>query len=159
MSGSTIAVVDIDDTLLMSHRVSYFFWWLSLVFQRIGRRLQRANSALISGLNNYNRVVVLTGRDAKENQFTMNQLNKAGIRFTTLICCPRRKLIDEWKISVVETYSRLGSVVWIDDLFSDGVPEGLRSGRIPNFVPRGPSAVSKTAGRNNGQPTSELEWL
>ena len=155
LSGSSIAVVDIDDTLLVSPKVSYFFWWLSLVFQRIGRRLQRANSALISGLNNYERVIVLTGRDARENQFTMDQLRRAGIRFTTLVCCPRKRLIDQWKISVVETYGKQGSVVWIDDLFAEGVPEALRSS-IANIVPQGPGSVARATVQKDGQLGSEL---
>ncbi len=160
MARSTIAVVDVDDTVLVSPRISYFFWRLSLMFQRIGRRLQKSNSSLIAQLSNYNEVVVLTGRDAKDSHFTADQLKRAGVDFTRLVCCPRKVLIDEWKVSVVKKYGENGPVVWIDDMFSEGVPETLRSGRIPGVFAREPRSIARGARLDDRHRLgSELEWL
>jgi len=150
-----VAVVDIDDTLLVGSRASHFFWWLSLQFQRIGRRLQKANSSLIPKLSGYDRVIVLTGRDAKESQFTESQLKKAGVSFSSLLCCPRKKIITEWKTATVTHLGDTDKIVWIDDIFESGLPEILKSKFPSNLTIMAPETAKVT----NIERSSELEWL
>ena len=149
-----IVVVDIDDTLLIGGKASHFFWWLSLRFQRIGRRLQRANSGLIPRLSGYDRVIVLTGRDAKESRFTENQLKRAGVSFNSLLCCPRKQIINEWKTATVRSLGTDDTIVWIDDIFVEGFPESLKSKPHANLDTMAPDAAKATNERS-----SELEWL
>src|SRR3989441_11307660 len=127
-----MAVVDIDDTLLLGGRASRFFWYLSLLFQRMGRRLQRANLTQISQLQVYDRIVILSGRDIKELRFTEEQLKKRGIKFDKLVCCPRKELINNWKTSIVQELSRGTVTVWIDDIFEDSLD--VTSVRFPSNV-------------------------
>jgi len=147
-------VVDIDDTLLIGGRLSRFFWWISLQMQRIGRRLQRVNPEVVSKLVDYDVVVVLTGRDAKESRFTEDQLRGAGISFDRLICCPRKKLISEWKWSAVRELGKDNPIVWIDDMLV-GSPVGcLATETSPNLTLLTPEVISERATIG-----SELEWL
>jgi len=150
-----VVVVDIDDTLLVGGWASHFFWWLSLQFQRIGRRLQKANSSLILKLSGYDRVIVLTGRDAKESRFTEGQLKRAGVSFSSLLCCPRKKIITEWKTATVIHLGDTDKIVWIDDIFESGLPEILKSKLPLNLTTMAPKAAKVT----ESQRSSELEWL
>src|SRR3989442_14200447 len=151
-----MAVVDIDDTLLLGGRASRFFWYLSLLFQRMGRRLQRANLTQISQLQVYDRIVILSGRDIKELRFTLKQLKKRGIKFDRLVCCPRKELINNWKTSMVQELSRGTATVWIDDIFEDRL-DVTSVTFSSNVKTRAPAYQKATKIRSLG--SSELEWL
>jgi len=151
-----MAVVDIDDTLLLGGRASRFFWYLSLLFQRMGRRLQRANLTQISQLQVYDRIVILSGRDIKELRFTEEQLKKRGIKFDKLVCCPRKELISNWKTSMVQELSRGTVTVWIDDIFEDSLD--VTRVRFPSNVKTRVPTYQK-ATRVQSLQGSELEWL
>jgi len=148
-------VVDVDDTLLISGKASHFFWWLSLQFQRIGRRLQKPNASLIPRLSGYDRVIVLTGRDTKESQFTENQLKKAGVNFSSLVCCPRKQIINEWKTATVRNLGESDKIVWIDDIFEGRFSESVRALSPSNLTTAAPERARLT----KHERSSELEWL
>jgi len=150
-----LAVVDIDDTLLMGGRLSRLFWHFSLTFQRMGRRLQKVIGRLLDLLPEYDTVVILSGRDKHEIQFTQSQLRKAGIRFDKLICCPRKDLINKWKMSVVDSLDKENRIVWIDDIFEENLLKGALLQLHPNVTTIPPT---RTALVKNGR-SSELEWL
>ena|SRR2546425_2847786 len=150
-----LVVVDIDDTLLMGGRLSRFFWRLSLTFQRIGRRLQKVNSPLLGQLGEYETVVILSGRDRGETRFTQNQLRKAGVRYDKLICCPRKDLIKNWKMSIVSALDKDHRIVWIDDIFQDIPGNSTLRARHPNVTTVPPEAMPT----NQSDRSSELEWL
>ena len=156
LQNQNMAVVDIDDTLLLGGRASRFFWYLSLLFQRMGRRLQRANLSQISQLQAYDRIVILSGRDIKELRFTEEQLKKRGIKFDKLVCCPRKELINNWKTSMVQELSRGTVTVWIDDIFEGGL-EVTRE-RFPSNV-KTTAPTYQNATRVHSLQGSELEWL
>ena len=146
-------MVDIDDTLLIGGKISRLFWWLSLQMQRIGRKLQRLNSRVASELTDYDEVVVLTGRDARELQFTRRQLQAAGVTFNKLICCPRRRLIDEWKVSIARELSKANPIVWIDDMIGEDIQTRIDDPNS-NVTPLRPEQIAGARVQN-----SELEWL
>ena len=150
-----LAIVDIDDTLLSGGRLSRLFWRLSLTFQRIGRRLQRVNPLLLYQLREYDAIVILSGRDRSEIQFTQNQLRKAGVRFDKLICCPRKDIINGWKFSVVSSLDKGDRIVWIDDIFERGSVMPSLSQLHPNVRTIPPSGTIDS----KGDKSSELEWL
>ncbi len=152
-----VAVVDIDDTLFLGGRISFFLWHISLFIQRIGRKLQRVNSTLLLQLEGYERVIVLTGRDEKEVQFTKGQLRRAGVKFDSLICCPRKKLINEWKAQIVGDISHREKVVWFDDIFEEAPSKVFGSQAFPNVTPLRPINVLRITKKR--EKDSELEWL
>jgi len=151
-----IAIVDIDDTLLLGGRTSRFFWYLSLLFQRMGRRFQHTNLIQLSQLKVYGRIVILSGRDVKELAFTEEQLKRRGIMFDKLVCCPRKELIKNWKASVVRELSRGTETVWIDDVFEDS-GDGTDLTLSPNVKTTVP--IYRTATNVESLQSSELEWL
>jgi hydroxymethylpyrimidine pyrophosphatase-like HAD family hydrolase len=58
-----ILVLDVDDTVLHSRRTSRILWSISSIFQRPGRRVQRPDRVILEQLAQYDKVIVLTGRD------------------------------------------------------------------------------------------------
>jgi len=150
-----IAVVDIDDTLLSGGKLSRFFWRISLTSQRIGRRLQKVNRALLSELANYDTVIIVSGRDKTETTFTGNQLKRTGLKFDELICCPRKTMINNWKMSVVTSLGEKRKIVWIDDIFESGSIDGNQPQLHRNITTLSPTGQMS----NNSPRSSELEWL
>ena len=123
----SLVVVDIDSTVVEEGRLSRFFFRLASFFQALGRGRQHPNRVLIEKLNSHSKVVVLTGRNAKDLEFTKSQLRKAGLRFDDVICAPRRQIITSWKIDTVRRLASSGQVVWVDDMFRDRSAKDLAS--------------------------------
>ena len=117
--------------------------------------MQRVNSSLIPKLSDYDRIIVLTGRDAKESRFTEDQLKRAGVSFSSLLCCPRKQMITEWKTATVTHLGDTDKIVWIDDIFESGFPEILKSKFTPNLTTMAPEVAKVT----HDERSSELEWL
>ena len=114
-----LVVVDVDGTMVEEGTLSRFFFRLASFFQALGRGRQHPDKELIAKLNSQERVVVLTGRDAKDLEFTTAQLRRAGLRFDEIICAPRKEILTSWKIETVRKLASAGAVVWVDDLFRD----------------------------------------
>lgn len=112
-------VVDVDGTLVVEGRMSRFFFRLASLFQALGRRRQRPNRELLARLVGYDRVIVLTGRDIKDAEFTKDQLRRAGFKFDEIICAPRTNLLTRWKIDTVDKMQVHGNILWVDDFFRD----------------------------------------
>jgi hypothetical protein len=115
----SLVVVDVDGTVVEEGRLSRFFFRLASFFQALGRGRQHPDRELIRKLNSQSRVVVLTGRNAKDLEFTKAQLRKAGLKFEEVICAPRREVLTTWKIETVRKMAAEGQVVWVDDMFRD----------------------------------------
>jgi hypothetical protein len=117
-----IIVVDVDDTLALTPRVSRLLWFLSSLLQTIARRLQKVNVGLVKLLDEYEKVIILTGRDVADCESTKRQLMMMRVHFDEIICCPKAKLVHRWKASLVHELAEKhpGDVSWVDDELMKG---------------------------------------
>lgn len=143
-----------DSTVVEEGRLSRFFFRLASFFQALGRRRQHPNRALIEKLNSHAKVVVLTGRNAKDLEFTKIQLRKAGLKFDDVICAPRRRIINSWKIDVVRKLASSAQVVWVDDMFRDRSAKDMAS--MSDVVLNTPEEF---AGALSRQPQRDFDGL
>jgi tRNA A37 N6-isopentenylltransferase MiaA len=77
--------------------------------------MQAQNELVTRRLSEYDEVIVLTGRDVSDCTFTENQLRDFGIKVDKIICCPRKQLIDNWKLDTVKELEEEGPLDWVDD--------------------------------------------
>lgn len=133
------AVVDIDNSLLHPGRLSWFFWRIATLAQRLGRRRQRVDHALVQKLAEYDRVIILTSRDVRDQEFTLRQLSRAGIEPDRVIFCPRREVLTRWKIVQVESLAPNGPIDWFEDAFNGGPEPKLDVSRPVRLVRSRPS--------------------
>ncbi len=152
-----IAVVDADDTLLFGGRVSRLCWSLSFLFQRLGRRLQYGNEILTEKLQKYDQVIVLTSRDVKDTQFTMEQLERKGLHVDKIICCPRKQVLTRWKVTIIQELATKYEIDWIDDVFEEGFAPELPVSVASHVKVMMPEALSQT--KKTSQHEAGLESL
>ncbi|MGA3109072.1 MAG: hypothetical protein ABSD99_06395 [Candidatus Bathyarchaeia archaeon] len=138
-----ILVIDIDDTLILSPSPCRFFWLLAGLFQKIAMRLQKANMKLVGLFDKYDKVVILTGRDIADSEFTNRQLKQLGIHFDRTIFCPRTNLVGQWKLSVIHELAGTDGddIWWIDDRLDKSIPTDELSSRRFHIVPLEPFLV------------------
>lgn len=147
-----IAVVDVDGTLALDGSVSRASWRLAAFFQRLGRRTQRANTELIRKLGAYDRIVILTSRDARDEQSTKNQLVRFGLKFDSIVTANRKDVLSKWKSQEIAKLGPGEAIIWIDDLFSD-----TRHKLV--YAPSGLDIVASNPTEFAGKSTSSWEGL
>lgn len=106
-------VVDIDETLLISSRLSKLLSWIARQFFKLSLFTQRPNRKLVCKLQKYDEIIILTARGVNYKRFTEKQLRRHRITYDRLIMCNYTCLIYRWKLSVVE---KVNPTVWIDDI-------------------------------------------
>jgi hypothetical protein len=113
-----IIVVDMDDTIAIPRKFSYYLWTVARFIFNLGRRLQKRNDVLCEKLSAYDRIIVLTARPEKLKEVTMSQLRKFSINPEKVIFCPVNEVVYRWKKEVIEQIEKDNSceVDWIDDL-------------------------------------------
>ncbi|MEM3714989.1 MAG: FkbM family methyltransferase [Nitrososphaeria archaeon] len=107
------AVVDMDDTLAIPRKMTYYLWTLSRWIFNLGVRLQKPNGELLQKLKDYDNIIILTARTKKHQKVTEYQLWKFGIKPSKVIYCPLDEIIYHWKKRIVKD---LGEVDWYDNL-------------------------------------------
>ena len=112
-----ILVTDLDNTLIRTPRTSRFFFLLSWVFQVIGRRLQGVNTNLLKHFEDYDKVVILSGRSLTDFEPTKRQLKRLRIPYDDVMCCPVTTIVGLWKLRSVRDlmHANHSEVWWIDD--------------------------------------------
>lgn len=108
-----VIVVDIDETLLISKKLSKMFAWVARQFFKLSLFVQTPNRELISKLEEYDEIVVLTARGVNYRDFTEKQLRRHQIKYDSLIMCNYTYLVYRWKTSVVR---KVKPTTWIDDI-------------------------------------------
>lgn len=106
-------VVDVDETLFKSRKISYYLRFIAKLLFKISLMLQKPNRELISKLSEYDRVIVLTARGESYRRLTEKQLKQSGIKYDSLIMCDYTALIFEWKKKIVE---KISPSAWVDDI-------------------------------------------
>jgi len=115
-----LAVVDLDETLFLSTRRTKIIWMIRNVINKVLNRLafacQKPNRLLLSRLETFDNIVILTGRSPGMRKASEEQLARHGVRYGMMIFRPPDLYLD-WKKSVVEGFSSLPgtSVEWFDD--------------------------------------------
>lgn len=77
----------------------------------------RPNLPMIKAFRGYDKVILVTSRDASDTEETLRLLAEYNIHFSEVRFCPRRTLFEEWKIQVIDETAQDGNVDWIDNLF------------------------------------------
>jgi len=118
-----IAVVDMDDTLAIPRKFTYYLWTISRLIFKLGILLQRRNDALFETLKEYDEIIILTARTEKYRKITEYQLKKFGITPQKIIFCPMNQVIYEWKKKELEKVGE--NFDWFDDLNTryGGIPK------------------------------------
>jgi len=113
-----IIVVDMDDTIAIPRKFSYYLWTVARLIFNLGRRLQERNDTLYEKLSGYDRIIVLTARPEKLKEVTMSQLRKFNIYPEKVIFCPTNEIVYRWKKEMIKHIEKANSceVDWIDDL-------------------------------------------
>ena len=109
-----IAVVDIDDTLAIPRKWTYYLWTIARWIFNVGRHLQKRNNALFESLKEYDEIIILTARTEKHRKITEYQLKKFGVKLDKIIFCPINQVIYEWKQRELEKIGK--DVDWFDNL-------------------------------------------
>jgi len=112
-----IAVVDMDDTLAIPRKLTYYLWTISRLIFKLGILLQKRNNSLFKTLKEYDKIIILTGRTERYRKITEYQLRKFGVKPDKIIFCPLNDVILNWKKSVVKRVEQTeGDIEWFDDL-------------------------------------------
>lgn len=106
-------VVDIDETLFKSGKISYCLRFVAKLLFKLSLMLQKPNREIISKLSEYDRVIVLTARGESYRQLTEKQLRRSRIKYDSLIMCDYITLTFEWKKKIVE---KISPSAWVDDI-------------------------------------------
>lgn len=105
--------MDIDETLLISRKISKILSWISRQFFKLSLLTQSPNQELIKKLKEYEEVIILTARGVNYRKFTEKQLRRHHIKYDDLIMCNYTYLVYQWKSSVVQKFQ---PTIWIDDI-------------------------------------------
>ena len=108
-----IAIVDVDDTLAIPRKLTYYLWTVARAIFNLGRHLQKRNNILFEKLKDYDEIIILTARTEKHRKITEHQLEKFGLNPSRIIFCPINQVIFEWKKKELE---KLGEHDWFDNL-------------------------------------------
>jgi len=120
-----IAVVDMDDTLAIPRKLTYYLWTLARWIFNLGRYLQKRNDNLAELLKNYDEIIILTARTEKHRKITEHQLRKFGVNPDKIIFCPINDVIFNWKKNVVKSLEQTEEhVEWFDNLLYTYGEEG-----------------------------------
>ncbi|MEM2738295.1 MAG: hypothetical protein QXK93_04860 [Candidatus Bathyarchaeia archaeon] len=106
-------VVDIDETLLISGKLSKILRWLARQLFKIALFAQKPNKTLINELKKYDKIIILTARGINYKELTEKQLRRHHIKYNSLIMCNYTYMIYQWKLSVTQ---KLKPTIWVDDI-------------------------------------------
>ena len=109
-----VAVVDMDDTLAIPRKLTYYLWTLARWIFNFGRRLQKRNDKLFETLKGYDEIVVLTARTEKHRKITEHQLRKWGVNPKKIVFCPINRVVYEWKRRELDKID--AHIEWFDNL-------------------------------------------
>ncbi len=108
---------------------------------------------LVRLFDEYDKVIILTGRDTADCESTKRQLKQLHVRLDGLMLCPRTKLLSRWKISVVraltETYR--SDISWIDDELDKSIPIDRLKTRHFRIVPLKTEDIVPTSSGSRGR--------
>jgi len=114
-----IAIVDMDNTLVLPTFLTRICWKLSQFFRQLGIKLENYNVALVNELRDYDKVYILTGRSNSDVKLTLEQVRRVIPNFSVE---PKpSNLILGWKKQTVNAIEKLypeAEVTWYDDEFS-----------------------------------------
>jgi hypothetical protein len=116
-----IAVVDVDETIARSRRLTRLFWRIGYWLLRAGLRFQKRNNELCRKLEEYDEVIVLTGRNERTmRKATDEQLQRYGLKniVTRIIMCPEGQLKSKWKHEMfksIQDSNQECNIDWFDD--------------------------------------------
>jgi hypothetical protein len=138
-----ILVVDVDGTLVLAPMISRIFRLAASVCVDIARRIEHVNAKIVSKMDGYDKVIILTGRNITDFRSTERQLRSMKVPFDSIMCCPLDELVVRWKTSVVQRLSddSVCYIDWIDNIFEKGIPEYVSSAKRPNIMPLAPNDV------------------
>ena len=136
-----VLVVDVDGTLVLAPMISRIFRLAASICVKIARRIEHVNTKIVSTMDGYDKVIILTGRNIAGYESTERQLRSMKVPFDSIMCCPLDELVFRWKTSVVQRLSddSVCYIEWIDDLFEKGIPDYVLSAKRANVTLLAPS--------------------
>jgi hypothetical protein len=113
-------VVDLDETLFKSGKISYYLRTLAKILFKLSLRFQKPDKNLIAELAEYGTVIVLTARGDSYFNLTKKQLIRHGVTYDKIYMSNYRDLTMDWKKVIV---FKEKPDKWVDDM-KDYVPVG-----------------------------------
>lgn len=109
-------IVDLDGTLFLHTDYSKYLMKKSQELYELSLFKMDLNKELVKKLKG-KEVFILTGRNEKYfNDATKEQLRDSGIKYKSIIICPKDRLVMNWKKEIVNHLkNKFKNVEWFDD--------------------------------------------